>query len=615
MERQNEVLDNVIIKFAGDSGDGMQLTGTQFTNTAALFGNDLSTFPDFPAEIRAPQGTLAGVSGYQLHFGSVEIFTPGDFCDVLVVMNAAALKANINFLKKSGTLIVNTDGFDPKNLRLANIPEAENPLENHSLDNYKVIRMDVTKMTRAALEGSDLGVKEIDRAKNMFVLGFLYWMYNREMTHTLKFLEEKFGKKPDILDANVKVLKAGYNFAETREEMSTRYTINPAKIAAGTYRNMMGNQAAALALIAASQKSGLQLFYGTYPITPASDILHELSKQKNFGVKTFQAEDEIAAICSAIGASFGGSLGVTASSGPGIALKAEAMGLALMLELPLVIINVQRGGPSTGLPTKTEQSDLMQAYHGRNGEAPIPIVAAATPSDCFNMVYEACRIAVLSMSPVIMLSDGYIANGAEPWMFPKSADLKPITVKFAKEKNAGEKFLPYKRDENLSRPWAVPGVKGLEHRIGGIEKQHETGNISYEAANHEFMVKMREAKVEKIADNIPAQDIEVGTDKGKLLILGWGSTFGAIKSAVLQARAKGLDVSHAHVRYIKPFPKNLGEILYGFEHVIIPELNSGQLIKILRDKFLIPAEGLNKVQGMPFTAEEILTKIENHFGK
>ena len=615
MERQNEVLDNVIIKFAGDSGDGMQLTGTQFTNTAALFGNDLSTFPDFPAEIRAPQGTLAGVSGYQLHFGSVEIFTPGDFCDVLVVMNAAALKANINFLKKSGTLIVNTDGFDPKNLRLANIPEAENPLENHSLDNYKVIRMDVTKMTRAALEGSDLGVKEIDRAKNMFVLGFLYWMYNREMTHTLKFLDEKFGKKPDILDANVKVLKAGYNFAETREEMSTRYTINPAKIAPGTYRNIMGNQAAALALIAAAQKSGLQLFYGTYPITPASDILHELSKQKNFGVKTFQAEDEIAAICSAIGASFGGSLGVTASSGPGIALKAEAMGLALMLELPLVIINVQRGGPSTGLPTKTEQSDLMQAYHGRNGEAPIPIVAAATPSDCFNMVYEACRIAIMSMSPVIMLSDGYIANGAEPWMFPKSADLKPITVKFAKDKNAGEKFLPYKRDENLSRPWAVPGVKGLEHRIGGIEKQHETGNISYEAKNHEFMVQMREAKVEKIADYIPAQDIEVGTDKGKLLILGWGSTFGAIKSAVLQAREKGLDVSHAHVRYIKPFPKNLGEILYGFEHVIIPELNSGQLIKILRDKFLIPAEGLNKVQGMPFTAEEILTKIENHFGK
>ena len=610
MERHNEVLENVIIKFAGDSGDGMQLTGTQFTNTAALFGNDLSTFPDFPAEIRAPQGTLAGVSGYQLHFGSVEIYTPGDFCDVLVVMNAAALKANVNFLRKSGTVIINTDGFDPKNLRLANISEAENPLENSSLDNFKVIKMDVTKMTRAALVDTTLGVKEIDRAKNMFVLGFLYWMYNRELDHTKKFLTEKFGKKPEILDANMKVLTAGYNFGDTREEFTTRFTIGPAKIAPGIYRNIMGNQAAALGLIAASQKSGLQLFYGTYPITPASDILHELSKQKNFGVKTFQAEDEIAAICSAIGASFGGSLGVTASSGPGIALKAEAMGLALMLELPLVIINVQRGGPSTGLPTKTEQSDLMQAFYGRNGEAPIPIVAAATPSDCFNMAYEACRIAILSMSPVILLSDGYIANGAEPWMFPKSADLKEIKVEFAKEKNSDNKFLPYKRDENLSRPWAVPGVKGLEHRIGGIEKQHETGNISYEAQNHEFMVKMRDAKVEKIADNIPLQDIEVGNAKGKLLILGWGSTFGAIKSAVLQARAKGYDVSHAQVRYIKPFPKNLGEILYNFEHVIIPEMNTGQLIKIIRDKFLIPAEGLNKVQGMPFNAEEILTAIE-----
>jgi 2-oxoglutarate ferredoxin oxidoreductase subunit alpha len=615
MERHNEVLDNVIIKFAGDSGDGMQLTGTQFTNTAALFGNDLSTFPDFPAEIRAPQGTLAGVSGYQLHFGSVEIYTPGDFCDVLVVMNAAALKANIRFLRKSGTVIVNTDGFDPKNLRLANIPESENPLENSSLDNYKVIRMDVTKMTRAALADSDLGVKEIDRAKNMFVLGFLYWMYNRPLEHTMKFLQEKFGKKPDIFDANVKVLTAGYNFGETREEFTTRYTINPAKIAPGVYRNIMGNQAVALGLIAASQKSGLQLFYGTYPITPASDILHELSKQKNFGVKTFQAEDEIAAVCSAIGASFGGSLGVTASSGPGIALKAEAMGLALMLELPLVIVNVQRGGPSTGLPTKTEQSDLMQAFYGRNGEAPIPVIAAATPSDCFNMAYEACRLAVHSMTPVILLTDGYIANGAEPWMFPKSSELKDIKVNFAKEKNSENKFLPYKRDENLSRPWAIPGVKGLEHRIGGIEKQHETGNISYDAQNHEFMVKMREAKVEKIADAIPMQDIEVGTDKGKLLILGWGSTFGAIKSAVLQARAKGYDVSHAHVRYIKPFPKNLGEILYNFEHVIIPEMNTGQLIKIIRDKYLIPAEGLNKIQGMPFTAEEILSKIEEKLKK
>ena len=610
MERHNEALDNVIIKFAGDSGDGMQLTGTQFTNTAALFGNDLSTFPDFPAEIRAPQGTLAGVSGYQLHFGSVEIFTPGDHCDVLVVMNVAALKSNLQHLKKSGIIIANTDGFDAKNLRLAGVPEGKNPLEDGSLEGYNVIKMDVTKMTRAALTDSGLGTKEIDRAKNMFVLGLLYWMYNRQMDHTLKFLQEKFGNKPDILNANINVLKAGYNFGETREEFTTRYTVNPAKMPPGVYRNIMGNQATAMGLIAASKKSGLQLFYGTYPITPASDILHELSKHKNFGVKTFQAEDEIAAICSSIGASFGGSLGVTASSGPGIALKAEAMGLALMLELPLVIVNVQRGGPSTGLPTKTEQSDLMQALYGRNGESPIPVIAAASPSDCFYMVYEACRLAVEFMTPVILLTDGYIANGAEPWQFPKAADLPEIKVKFLKEKNAGEKFLPYKRDEKLSRPWAIPGTKGLEHRIGGIEKQHETGNISYEPKNHEFMVRMRDAKVEKISEYIPEQKIEVGSEKGKLLVLGWGSTFGAIKSAVLKARSKGYDVSHAHVRYIKPFPKNLGEILYNFDHVMIPEMNTGQLIKLIRDKFLIPAEGLNKIQGMPFTAEEIFLKIE-----
>lgn len=610
MERQNEVLDNVIIKFAGDSGDGMQLTGTQFTNTAALFGNDLSTFPDFPAEIRAPQGTLAGVSGYQLHFGSVEIFTPGDSCDVLVVMNAAALKANLRNLRKGGIIIANTDGFDPKNLRLAGIPEGQNALEDGSLENYRVIKMDVTKMTRAALAESGMGTKEIDRAKNMFVLGFLYWMYNRPMEHTEKFLNEKFGKKPEILKANLDVLRAGYNFAETREEFTTRYKIGPAKMQPGTYRNIMGNQATAMGLIAASRKSGLQLFCGTYPITPASDILHELSRHKNFGVKTFQAEDEIAAICSTIGASFGGSLGVTTSSGPGIALKTEAMGLALMLELPLVIVNVQRGGPSTGLPTKTEQSDLLQAVYGRNGESPIPVIAAATPSDCFHMAYEACRIALTSMTPVILLTDGYIANGAEPWQFPNSSDLAEIKVNFAKASGDGTKFLPYKRDELLSRPWAIPGTKDLEHRIGGLEKQHETGNISYDPANHEFMVRMREAKVDKIADYIPDIVPEVGTNKGKMLVLGWGSTFGAIKSAVLKARAQGYDVSHAHLRYIKPFPKNLGELLYNFEHVLIPELNCGQLIKVIRDKYLIPAKGLNKVQGLPFSAEEIFSKIE-----
>ncbi|MBK6644052.1 MAG: 2-oxoacid:acceptor oxidoreductase subunit alpha [Bacteroidetes bacterium] len=614
MEHTTDTLERVIIKFAGDSGDGMQLTGTQFTNTAALFGNDISTFPDFPAEIRAPQGTLAGVSGYQLHFGSTNIYSPGDKCDVLVVMNAAALKANLRQLKPGGTIIANTEGFDSKNLRLANIAETDHPLENGSLDKFRVIKIDVTKMTRAALTDSGLGVKEIDRSKNMFVLGFLYWMYNRSLENSIRFLEEKFSKKPDILNANIKILKAGFSYGDTTETIMTRYVVNPAKMIPGVYRNMMGNQATALGLIAAAKKSGLQLFFGTYPITPASDILHELAKYKNFGVRTFQAEDEIAAIASVIGASFGGALGVTASSGPGIALKGEAMGLAVMLELPVVIINVQRGGPSTRLPTKTEQSDLMQALYGRNGEAPMPVIAASSPADCFETVFEATRLAIEFMTPVLFLSDGYIANGAEPWRFPQSADLKEINVKFATEKN-GEKYLPYKRDEKLSRPWAIPGTKGLEHRIGGIEKQHETGNISYDSENHEFMVHMRENKVEGIANHIPLQTIDTGTEKGKLLILGWGSTYGAIKTAVLEARAKGYDVSHAHVRYLKPFPKNLGEVLYNFEHVLIPEMNNGQLVKVIRDKFMIPAIAYNKIQGLPFNAGEISEKIESILGK
>jgi 2-oxoglutarate ferredoxin oxidoreductase subunit alpha len=609
MTSNNQVLEKVIIKFAGDSGDGMQLTGTQFTNTAALFGNDLSTFPDFPAEIRAPQGTIPGVSGFQLHFGSVNIFSPGDFCDVLVAMNAAALKANLRNLKKGGTIIVNTDGFDPKNLRLANYADNISPLTDGSLESYRVITIDVTKMTKATLADSGLGTKEIDRAKNMFVLGFLYWMYNRDMSFTVNFLEEKFSKKPEILAANLKVLNAGYNFGETSETAATRFTINPAPMPAGTYRNIIGNQATAIGLIAASQKSGLDLFLGSYPITPASDILHELARHKNFGVKTFQAEDEIAAICSAIGASFGGKLGITTSSGPGIALKTEAMGLALMLELPLLIINVQRGGPSTGLPTKTEQSDLFQAVYGRNGEAPIPVLAAKSAADCFETVYEACRIALEYMTPVIFLSDGYIANGSEPWRFPNADQLKPIKIEFATELN-GDKFLPYKRNENLSRPWAIPGTKGLEHRIGGLEKQHETGNISYDPENHEFMVKMRAAKVEKVADSIPNQTIDNGTDKGKILVLGWGSTYGAIKGAVIEARAKGIDVSHAHLRHIVPFPKNLGELLKNYETILIPEMNTGQLRSIIRDKFLVPAIGLNKIKGMPFATSEILAKIE-----
>jgi len=610
MTKTKEILEEVTIRFAGDSGDGMQLTGSQFTNTAAMLGNDLSTFPDFPAEIRAPQGTIAGVSGFQLHFGSVEIFTPGDQCDVLVAMNAAALKANIKHLKKGGTVIANTDGFDPKNLRLAKFADGVNPLEDGSLDSFNVHKIDVTKVTRAALADSGLGTKEIDRSKNMFVLGFLYWMYDRPLENSIKFLTDKFGKKPDILDANIKLLKSGYNYGETTESFKSQVVVASAKMTPGTYRNIMGNQATALGFVAAAQKSGLPLFYGSYPITPATDILHELAKYKNFGVKTFQAEDEIASVCSIIGAAFGGSLGITASSGPGIALKSEAIGLAMMLELPIVVCDVQRGGPSTGLPTKTEQADLMQALYGRNSESPIPIIAPCTPADCFEMAFEACRLAVEFMTPVMLLSDGYIANGAEPWIFPKSADLPEIKVSYAKHVD-GEEFLPYKRDAKLARPWAIPGTKGLEHRIGGIEKQHETGNISYDPENHEFMVKLREAKVEGIANYIPEQTIDSGNTKGKLLVLGWGSTYGSIKSAAKAARAKGCDVSHAHVRYIKPFPKNLGEILANYEHVLIPEINNGQLIRVIRDKYFVPAIGLNKIQGLPFTSAEIQEKIES----
>lgn len=605
-----EIKTDVVILFAGDSGDGIQLTGSQFTNTAALYGNDISTFPNFPAEIRAPQGTIAGVSGFQLHFGSVEIFTAGDACDVLVVMNAAALKANLKQLKKGGIIIANTDGFDAKNLKLAKYPDGVNPLKDGSLEKYKVFEIDVTKITRSALEGSGLGTKEMDRSKNMFVLGYIYWMYNRSLDNSIEFLKEQFKKRPELIDANIKVLKAGYNYGETVETPMNRFEVKPAPVAKGTYRSIMGNQAAALGLIAATQKAGLTLFYGTYPITPASDILHELSKHKNFGVKTFQAEDEIAAITSAIGASFGGALGITASSGPGIALKGEAIGLALMLELPLVILNIQRGGPSTGLPTKTEQADLMQAIYGRNGEAPVPVIAASTPSDCFDMAFEACRLAVEFMTPVFFLSDGYIANGSEPWKFPSAADLPDLKVSFAKNNlKEGEKFLPYKRNEKLAREWAIPGTKGLEHRVGGIEKENETGNISYDPENHELMVKIRQQKVDNIANYIPLQTIDNGNAKGKLLILGWGSTYGSIKTAVREAIADGHDVSHAHVKYMNPLPKNLAEIIKGFDKVLIPEMNNGQLIKIIRDKYLVDAKGLNKIKGMPFTSAEIKEKI------
>lgn len=610
METKEEVLHDVVIKFAGDSGDGMQLTGTQFTNNTAMLGLDLSTFPDFPAEIRAPQGTLPGVSGFQLRFSSDRIFTPGDTSDVLVAMNAAALKTNLGNLKKGGKIIANVDGFDVKNLRLANYPEGENPLENGSLDGYEVIKIDVTKITRESLKDFEMSTKEKDRAKNMFVLGFLYWMYNRDMDNTIRFLKEKFAKKPDIMNSNIKVLQAGYNYGDTTETFTSRYLVEKAKLPPGNYRSIMGNQAVAYGLIAASQKSGLQLFLGSYPITPASDILHELSRYKSFGVKTFQAEDEIAAISSAIGASYGGSLGVTTTSGPGMALKGEAMGLAVMLEIPLVICNIQRGGPSTGLPTKTEQSDLLQAYYGRNGECPMPVISASTPSDCFDSVYEAVRISVQHMTPVIFLSDGYIANGAEPWKYPQSKDLPEIKVNFKHESNdPAEIFHPYERDEKLVRPWAIPGTPNLEHRVGGLEKENITGNISYDPENHEKMVKLRQGKVDKIADCIPEQTLDNGPEKGKVLVLGWGSTYGAIKSAVADLLKEGKSVSHAHLRYIRPFPKNLGTLLKNFDHVLVPELNNGQLIKIIRDQYLVDAKGYNKIMGIPFTKHELIDQI------
>lgn len=610
MSVSTQVVEDVVIKFAGDSGDGMQLTGSQFTNSTALLGNDLSTFPDFPAEIRAPQGTVPGVSGYQLHFSSNRIYTPGDACDVLVAMNAAALKVNLKSLKPGGIIIANTDGFDSKNLRLANYADGVNPIEDGSLTNYELHKIDVTKLTREALKDIQLGTKEKDRAKNMFVLGFLYWLYNRDMEVTISFLKEKFGKKQEILDSNIKALQAGYNYGDTVEAFTSRYKVEKAKLPAGKYRSITGNTALAYGLIAASDRSGLPMFLGTYPITPASDILHELSRYKNFGIRTFQAEDEIAGITSAIGASYGGSLGVTTTSGPGMALKTEAMGLAVMLEIPLLIVNIQRGGPSTGLPTKTEQSDLLQAYYGRNGECPMPVISASTPSDCFDAAYEAVRIAVQHMTPVILLSDGYIANGAEPWRFPQSADLQPIEVKFKTTLEEGEeKFMPYKRDEKLVRPWSVPGSAGLEHRIGGLEKEDISGNISYDPENHQHMVKTREAKVEMIADYIPLQTLDSGPETGDVLVLGWGSTYGSIKSAVTELQAAGKSVAHAHLRHMRPFPKNLGEMLQRYKKVLIPEINNGQLIKIIRDKYLVDAVGFNKIKGTPITRAELVSAI------
>ena len=598
-------LDEVTIRFAGDSGDGMQLTGMQFTSTTALIGNDLSTLPDYPAEIRAPAGTLYGVSGFQIHFGSTEINTPGDSCDVLVAMNPAALKVNLRSLRDNGIIIANRDGFNEKNLKLAGYEK--NPLDDGSLSKYQVHDVSITKLTQNALVDMNISTKIIDRSKNFFALGMMYWMFTRPLEATIRWIEQKFKKTPELIEANIRLLKAGYAYGETTEIFTSRYEVKPAQLQPGVYRSITGNEAVAWGLIAASVKSGLDLLLGSYPITPASEILHELSKYKNFRVKTFQAEDEIAGITSAIGASYGGALAVTTTSGPGMALKGEAIGLAVMLELPLIVCNIQRGGPSTGLPTKTEQADLLQAIHGRNSEAPVPVIAANTPADCFLTIFEAARIAIKYMTPVIFLSDGYLANGAEPWLIPNPSSLSDISPKF---RTNPEGFYPYLRDEKtLARPWAIPGMPGLEHRIGGLEKQHITGNVSYDPENHEFMVKMRQAKVEGIADDIPLAKVEGGS-KGDVLIVGWGGTYGAIKTAVENKRREGKSVSHLHLKYLNPFQKNVGEILYNFKTILVPELNLGQLSKLLRSKYLVPAISLCKVQGLPFKSNEIEQKID-----
>ena len=601
----NEV---VTIRFSGDSGDGMQLTGGQFSDNTAIFGNDLNTLPDFPAEIRAPAGSLFGVSSFQLQFGSKEIFTAGDELDVLVAMNPAALKVHLSDLKENGILIINTDNFTPKNLKLAKYEE--NPLDTNELEkSHRVIKVGMTKLVSTALEDLELTPKEKARSTNMFALGLLYWLYERNMQTTIDFLNKKFKNKPLIVDGNVKALKAGFYYGETIEVVKTTYQIDKAKYNKGKYRNIMGNQAISLGLLAASEINNIDMFYGGYPITPASDILHYLSNYKSFGVKTFQAEDEIAGVTSAIGAAFAGKLGVTASSGPGIALKGEAIGLAIITELPLVVINIQRGGPSTGLPTKTEQSDLVQAMYGRNGECPCVVIASSTPSDCFEMAYEACRIALEHMLPVILLSDGYIANGSEPWCFPDINNLKKINTNYI---DSDEEFFPYMHDKNtLSRKWAVPGTKGLEHRIGGLEKADNTGNVSYDPENHHKMVEQRQKKVDIIENFIPKAKV-YGKESGKLLVLGWGGTYGSIRSAVNKAIENNLSVSHLHLKHLNPFPKNLGDILLKFDKILIPELNLGQLLGIIRSKFLVDARGYNKVQGKPFSSTEILSEIKTY---
>ena len=607
-EKEVQSLSEVTVRFAGDSGDGMQLTGSQFSDTTALMGNDLSTLPDYPAEIRAPIGTVYGVSGFQLHFSSTDIHTPGDRPDVLVAMNPAAVKKNLSELKPGATIIVNTDAFDRKNLQLAKYET--NPLEDDSYEGFEVFPVPIASLTAKALEGSSLSPKEVSRCKNFFALGLMYWLFDRPLDQTLNWIQKKFSKTPEFVDANTKALTAGYNYGENTEIFNTRYSIEPAKLPKGTYRSISGNEATALGFLAASVKSGLPLFLGSYPITPATEILQYLSNYKNFGVKTVQAEDEIAGITSAIGASFAGNLAITTTSGPGLALKTEAIGLALMTELPLVIIDVQRGGPSTGLPTKTEQADLLQAIYGRNGEAPVAVLAASTPSDCFTMAMEASKLAIKYMSPVILLTDGYLANGSEPWKIPHVNELPEIPVKFRTEK---EGFAPYLRDENLSRPWAKPGTPGLEHRIGGLEKANISGTVSYDPDNHDLMINLRAQKVKNMVNDIPDLTVD-GDMEGELLVLGWGGTLGAIKEAVIKARQAGYNVSQAHLKYLNPLPKNTEYVLKGFKNVLLPEINLGQLAKILRSEFLIPIIQLNIMRGLPFRVSDIEDKIKEILG-
>jgi len=609
-QKPREQVRAVTVRLAGDSGDGMQLMGSQLTNTSALAGNDVATHPDFPAEIRAPRGTRAGVSGFQIQFSSLEIFTPGDRLDALVAMNPAALVTNLGDLHPGGILIVNSDSFEEKDLKLARITES--PLQDGSLDAYRLIEVPMTTLTRKAVEELGISVKLADRCKNFFGMGLLFWLYGRDVEPTLRYIQEKFGRKPEIAEANRLALLAGWNFGETTEHFASTYQVPAAELPPGIYRNIIGNQALAWGLIAAAEVSDKRLFLSTYPITPASDVLHELSKFKNFGVRTFQAEDEIAAVCAAIGAAFGGSMAVTTSSGPGISLKSEGSNLALMLELPMLIVDIQRAGPSTGMPTKTEQSDLAQVMFGRNGESPLPVIAASGPADCFETALQAWKIAAKFMTPVIILSDCDIANGAEPWRIPDASKLERITITHPQEQDPGEPFLPYRRNQELARPWALPGTPGLMHRIGGLEKEDGTGNVSYDPDNHQYMVEIRARKVANIAAEIGPLAVD-GPTSGRLLVLSWGGTYGSCRTAVHACRELGRDVSHAHLKWLRPFPANLGDVLARFQSVLIPELNTGQLRMLVRSEFLVDADGLNKIQGKPFTVNELTETINAYF--